>query len=331
MPAVHGMMRKNTLLPLRIECLSVYRLFRAFPFPYQLLLVLAAAAAVLFLFRIKFEVAWWSLLLSVLLFVVAGQSFCRIDGTKRVLLKTLDVTLFPLFLLKCLVLSLPFFVLHVYAGLMVLVAGSAAVWWLVQQKRNVGSLPSFYVSSSYQWLSMFRKGGIGVLLLGVFVFVAGVVYQNPNLVVFALGWQLILPCFQAYYSQNDPKAFVREYKGARLLVCKLQELLFNSLLPVVLPVCIACVFAGSHGAFYLRWVAFFVYVDVLMYYTYYFFYNRAVFLSLIFLAVAAFFSFQLFVMHPMGALIVFPLFIGLLHLLTTSRLKRVLYEPSTDD
>lgn len=218
----------------RLKGLSYYRMFREFPLLIQLLLLSVCFVVGYALLTNEMRLSTDHYLYSLGAFVLMGQWFCKPSPKEEVFIKSLKLPLAFIQLTHCMLLSIPFGLASVYLGLFVGGIGSVAILLLSRINRSSKRVcPSFYQSSAYQWLSVWRVEGMWFYLSGIFLTTMGTVSDNHRLVCFSLIWSICLPCFFSYYKRQDPIAFLTIYKSIPLLLKKKTiELLSNSLLSV---------------------------------------------------------------------------------------------------
>lgn len=240
---------------IKLRLLSSYRIFSELP-----LLIRLLAAGLLFVFGYALVLSDLTCTISHYLYclgiyVLVGKWFCGGDPKEKMLVKTLEIPTRLFFIVKGIVLSIPFFLLNVLIGTLLLPSGLFVLFLLSRVKhRKSFVVPSFFCPTSYQWISAWRMEGMWIYLGGILLLIAGLRYMNGKLVRFAILWIICLPCFFAYYKQMDPRSFLNVYKNPCLLLWKKsRELWMNSLLSLFIPVILILVFDRS-STFPLRWV-----------------------------------------------------------------------------
>lgn len=218
----------------RLKGLSYYRIFRELPLLIQLLLLSICFAVGYTLLTNEIRLSTDHYLYSLVAFVLMGQWFCKPSPKEEVLIKSLKLPLGSIQLTYCMLLSIPFGLVSVYLGLFVGGIGSVATLLLSRINKSLKIVyPSFYQSSAYQWLSVWRVEGIWLYLFGIFLTIMGMVNDNNRLVCFSLIGSICVPCFFSYCKRQDPIAFLNIYKSIPLLLKKKTiELLSNSFLSV---------------------------------------------------------------------------------------------------
>lgn len=218
----------------RLKGLSYYRIFREFPLLIQLLLLSVCFVVGYTLLTNEMRLSTDRYLYSLGAFVLMGQWFCKPSLKEEILIKSLKLPLDLIQLTHCMLLSIPFGLVSIYLGLFVGGIGSVAIFLLFRiNKYSKRVYPSFYLSSAYQWLSVWRVEGMWLYLSGIFLTIMGIVSDNYRLVYFSLIVSICLPCFFSYYKRQDPIAYLTIYKSIPLLLKKKTiELLSNSLFSV---------------------------------------------------------------------------------------------------
>lgn len=316
---------KQLELYIRLKGRSLMRLFNELPFLIRLFFVAVFILFSMLLFQMRLDVTVENILLTSLVFVLAGIRLCRLKPAECVLLKVLQVPQMPLKLLKCILLSVPFFLLNRYAGLINLTMGTVFVACFADRQIIRKPFRSFYRPTAYQWNSMFRSGGIWILLIGLVLLLIALYHGNRNMAYFALGWVTTFPCFVAYYSLKDPQVWLRTYKNVPfLLFCKLKELLANTLLTVSLPLLIAFLWDGANGLSYLACAGFFCFCNLSVFYGYYVCYSGFV-LAIIVTAMLLFAAILFFSLwHFLAVAAILPICMCL-HFLAVQNLKSTIY------
>lgn len=263
------MQTKKTQLALYYNLLgkSYFRLFMEFPLLLRLLFVLFFGGGVYLLVNLPFTASLRNYAIVFVVFFLLGQWLCRMTSQERILLTFLKIPVVSIRVVKCLILAAFFFLLDVGAGLLVMTLGTLAVaFYSGGTVRNI-KIRSFYVPSSYQWLGMYRRSGIWVLLAGFMLFLIGLWHENENMVCFFLGWIICIPCLFAYYGQPDPKQFMSVYKNKSVLMRrKVLELLINLSIPVAVCTLLLLLFDLGNIGFYGKYILLFLYADLLLFY-----------------------------------------------------------------
>lgn len=169
------------------------------------------------------------------LFLLIARWATTPHPAEKILLKGLHVPLSSVSVLKYLGISLPFFLLNLYAGILTAIAGTAIISFLPDKKGDASkTLPVFYQPAAYQWLSSFRSEGKWVLSFGLFLLIMALLNENRNLAIFSLVWLINLSCFIVYFRQQEPIVWLRIFKDTSLLMRrKVTELLINSFVPIL--------------------------------------------------------------------------------------------------
>lgn len=316
---------KAQLLPyFKLLGKSYWRLFNEFPLVLRLLFVLLLGVGGALLVNLPFSPSVQNYAIVFVVFFLLAQRFCRMSASEKVLLSFLTIPIVWIRFIKSLFVSIPFFLLDLGSGLLVITLGTLAVtFYSGGTIRNI-RITSFYSLSSYQWLGMYRRTGLWVVSIGSILLLIGLWHGNTNLVCFCLGWIICLPCFLAYYGQLDPKQFMRVYKDSRVLLRrKTGELLMNVSIPVL--ACLACLlfFDFAHIGLYLKFILLFLYADLLMFYFCYLCYPHFLSACILF-AITAYISAGLFFSYPLITILSAFVFLIFLHLLTVINLKSII-------
>lgn len=246
---------KKTIIYTKLRLLSGYRIFNELPLLVRLLAVglFFVFGYALVLSDLTFTISHYLYCLGI--YVLVGKWICGGNPKEMMLVKTLEIPTIPILIMKGIVLSIPFFLLNALIGVLLLPLGLLLLYLFSRiryRKRFI--VPSFFCSTSYQWISAWRAEGIWIYLGGIVLLIAGLRYMNGNLVRFAILWIICLPCFLAYYKRLDPKSFLSVYKTLPLLIWrKSGELLMNSLLSSLAPVVLILIFDKSNS-FPLLWM-----------------------------------------------------------------------------
>lgn len=300
---------------------SYFRLFMEFPVVLKLLFILLFTGGIYLLNEFPFAPSLTNLFIIYVLFVIMGQRICMMSSSERTLLKLLDVSIVGIRVIKCVLLSVLFFILNFYAGLVAISLGTLSLLFYPERVTKNIQIPSFYIKSSYQWISMYRRMGIWILIGGLLFLTIGLWHQNRNMVCVFLGLINILPCFLAYYEREDTVPFLAVYKSSSyLLQTKLYELLYNIIIPLIFSLLLLVIIDYSGIGFYLKYAAFFIYTDLLLFYCYYVFYPH-ILTSCVLFCILASVSLTLFFSYPLLFIIVVFVLLFVLHLVAVINLK----------
>ena len=313
-----------------IKGLSCFRLFRDIPFIYKALLVVIIGLTIYVLAEAQIMASITNVMVCLCVFVLVGIKLCSLPFSETILLKTLELKVLPFLFIKCLLLSIPFFVLNIYIGLVMITIGSICVYLLSGINiRNAKAFPSLYRKTSYQWLSSFRREGLWVLLVGFILFVIALYNDNSNMLRAVFGWLMCVPCFVSYYNTPDTQAWLVNYKGVSFLLrSKLVELLFNASLPTLICLPLVAVFIPADTFLFVKLFVAFHFVNLIMFYSNYLCYPAklmSIFCSFILILLGLVIMF----MHPEIAIAASVPVLLLLHILTIQNLKSVLYVAPT--
>lgn len=316
-------MKQQTLLYLKLLGKSYWRLFREFPIVLQCLLLLVISGTFYFLAITEFSGSLTNYTVLYLLFFLAGRWACRISSSEKVLLSLLNIPVLHIRALRCILLSLPFFLLNVGVGAILLTLGTLTVVFLPERIKRNRAFPAFYVPASYQWLGMYRQSGVWTLSAGFLLLLIGLWHHNTNMVCFFLGWIILVPCFMAYYNA-DPPQFLTIYKNCRFLMWrKMCELVVNSTIPLLVSFILVLTVDFVHAVLYLKLTFLFVFISLLLFYSRYICYPHtltALVLSVILIVV----SFVSLRVYPLAASVVCLFLLPLLHFLAINNLKTFL-------
>ena len=321
---------ENIYKYIRIKALSSIRLFHEIPYVYMFVMTLIVCFAgyiLLSLVSLDLQVTVKSAVICLCIFVLPGMSLCTFSFSEKVLLKTLGIKIVPLLLIRLLLLSIPFFILNVFIGLIVTTVGSLCV--ILLQEINVRNskwrLPVFYRQSSYQWLSSFRRGGLWMLIAGFLLFVIALYHGNENMACAAFGWLLCVPCFMSYFGVPDSRLWLANYRSIGfLLKSKLVELLINATLPALVCLPLAAIFLPVYLPMFMRLSVVFLFVDLLFFYCTYLCYPSKI-MPFICSSIIISVSLVLIVMHPFMSMSLPVPLLFVLHILYIQNLKSVLY------
>lgn len=322
-------MEKQLLLYIRLSGKSYWRLFREIPFLLQIVFLLILSGILYFLAETTFTGVITNYLVVFLLFVLMGRWCCRMSSSEKVLLSFLNIPIRLIHVLKCSLLSLPFFLLDGSVGFLLLTVGTAVVIWSPERITQNRTLPGFYVSTSYQWLGMYRVSGIWILSLGMLFLLIALWHQNTNMSNFFLGWIITLPPFFAYYTTDPPK-FLRIYKNSRFLIGKkLRELIRNIAIPTLLSLALVLLIDFSNSGLYLKPALFFIYIDLLLFYSRYICYpHTLIALALSVILIVA--SLAVFILYLIPGILICSLILLCLHFLAINNLKTFFQDERTE-
>lgn len=316
-------MKQQTLLYIKLSGKSYRRLFREFPIVLQGLFLLLLGGMLFFLAETAFVGSFTNYAIVFILFVLINRWLCRISAPERVLLSLLRISVIQIKAMRCILLSLPFFLLDLTVGVLLLTVGTPAVVFLPEKVIRNRALPSFYAPASYQWLGMYRQSGVWTLSAGFLLLLIGLWHHNTHMVYFFLGWIMLMPCFLTYYNA-DPSQFLAVYKSPGFLMWKkVCELLFNSTMPAVVALMLVLIFDFSHAVLYLKFAFLFVYVALLLFYGRYIGYPHTL-TALVLSAILIFASVLSFTLFPLATAVACLLLLPVLHMLAVYNLKTFL-------
>jgi hypothetical protein len=309
---------------------SYLRLFKEFPLLLQIIFVLLSIAILYTLSVVQLSLSVVNYAVGYISFVFAGRWICRISSPERILLAILNVPNNLVCTLKCMLLSVPSFFLDMYMGLLVLSLGTITIIFFPYKKMKTLRMHSLYFPTSYQWLSMYRKAGIWVLIIGFLLFLIALWHQNLNLTYFSLLCIITTPCFFTYYGQKDSSKFLSIYKNSSFLVWrKVCELLINSLIPALVCLPFLLLMDISHIELYIKCILILVYMNLLMFYCYYICY-KYFFTAFILFCIIGYVSLALFISYPLIAFVVCMVVVTALHIFAIINLKSIFFHDKTE-
>ena len=310
---------------LRVKITSLIRLFGDIPFVYKLIMMALLCFAVYALIIAPVDFTIESIAICLCVFALTSVKFCSFSFSEKVLLKTLDIKILPLFFIRLVLLSIPFFLLNPYIGLVMISAGSMCAYFLSKvdiDGHKAKAFPSFYRKASYQWLSAFRRGGLWMLTVGFLLFVIALYVGNNNMLYAVFGWLMCVPFAIAL---SDVRAWLVNYKGVSFLLRrKLVELLFNASLPALICLPLVAIFMSAALILFVKLFIAFLFVDLMMFYGYYMCYPSPIktfFCSVFLISTWS----VMMLMHPVVTVTLSAPVLLLLHLLTIQNLKSILY------
>jgi hypothetical protein len=264
-------------------------------------------------------------------FLVIGKWLCNVDTHESILIKSLGIPLKGLLVVKCTLLGIPFMLLDGLMGVLVIVSGNFILYVLSTiSKSFIFTLPSFYMTESYQWLSSWRAEGVWAYLLGVFLTCMGLYSGNGNLINFSLLWTSCLSCFFIYYKVIDPFQFLTVYKNSSFLIKKKTvELLVNTSLSLSVSVVLLLLFLPIK-AFPILWIVGGILGNCLLLYTYYCCYPSMV-KALIALCSVLIVLTAIGVENPLYGLAATILLLPTLYFIAHRNLKSILYVNATPE
>ena len=215
-------------LYLGLRLRSVARLFGALPVVAKMLFAAIAVAVGYGLHRAELpheaSVAGWA----VGVFVAVGTGVCRIGRTELALLDELGIRPVFVFVDRCLLLSVPFFLLDAWAGLLAATVGTAVTTMLscyrlrhlsagggsiLRRLRFGGPLAAAYV-----WIAGYRSGALWAGLIGGALLLLALANGNADMAGVSIGVMVCAPALTVYYRHPDPSPFLRVYRSAAYLV-----------------------------------------------------------------------------------------------------------------
>lgn len=317
---------RQTLLYFHLKSKSNYRLWKEFPWIIRLLLMGGIFIIAYLLFISHIDISLINYAIALVVYLLLGLKLCRLNPSETVLLKVLKISQIQIRLIKCLLLGIPFFLLDIYTGLIVLTIGAGVVVLIADKRSNQKTLRVFYKATSYQWLSMFRSEGCWLLLAGLILLVIALFHGNRNMTYFTLGWLFLIPCIAAYYyRQKDPKQWLRVYKDASFLLRKkLTEVLQNTMILLVVCVPLVLIFDWSAYWLYTRLFLLLIMGNVLFFYGYYACYPGML-TAMIVTGIVIFILYLLYVIYPVLFIPAGLFLLVILHILSIQNLKSAIY------
>lgn len=317
---------RQTLLYFRLKSKSSYRLWKEFPWVIRLLFLggFLLITYLLIISHLDKSLINYTVVSGV--YILLGLKLCRLSPPEAILLKVLQIPQIQIRLIKCLLLSIPFFLLDIYAGLIDVILGTGIVLLIADKRPNQKTIRSFYKATSYQWLSMFRSEGRWLLFAGFIFLMIALYHGNRNMACFSLGWLFLVPCFAVYYyRQKDPKQWLRVYKNASFLLRKkLTEVLQNTM--ILLAVCVPLVLIFDWSAYWLYTRLFLLLIlgNVLFFYGYYACYPGML-TAMILTGIVIFILYLLYVITPVFFIPAGLLLLVILHIISIQNLKSAIY------
>ena len=319
---------ENIYKYIRIKGLSSVRLFFEIPFVYKFVMLTFTVMISFMLLSVDLQANVKNVAVCLCIYVLLGVSICSFSFPEKLLLKTLRVNIFAALFLRLLLLSIPFFLLDIYIGLIVVTAGSLCVIFLKDVYiRKSKRLPSFYRKTSYQWLSSFRRGGLWVLVAGFLLFAIAIYHDNENMMYAAFGWIMCVPCIMSYpFNIPDSRFWIANYKSVHfLLKSKLLELLINASLPALVCLSLVAIFMPAFLLLFVRLTAVFLFVDLLIFYCVYLNYP-SLFMAFINIFILITVWLVVVFMHPVLSVYISVPLLLMLHVLAVQNLKSELYD-----
>lgn len=316
----------NLYLYLKLRGVSFYRMLRDVPFVYLFLLLGIAGIAVYRLMHIDVEATGRNVIISLCVFVMGCRAI-RMARSERVLLKSLNISLVMVAVVKYLLLSIPFFFLNVYIGLSAV--ATAWIYAVIQSKitnrHSHKTMPVFYKKTAYQWLLYFRQEGFWILLIGLLCFFIALYHKNEQMLCVVFGLLLCIPAFFSYYRMVDNKKWLMIYKNASFLMrSKLIELVVNTLIPAVFCLLSVVVFMPEQIVLFFLLTLAFLYVNILTLYCYYLHYSSMLMSSVTNICLLSV-SVAFVMISPVIAFCVISAFFVVAHILAIQNLKYTLY------
>lgn len=327
---------KPYLYYLRLKICSSLRLFNAFPIVAKVLFIVIAVVFGYLLTKIEYvhDASYFGW--TTLIFILLGMAVCRIKHTETVLLKSLHIPFSFIFLVRCVLLSIPFLLTDWSWGFLSVMAGTPfVVFFSLYRKRLGGSgmsilhhlrFPGLF-GAAYQWVSAYRTDVLWVVVIGSMLFLIALANKNPDMALAMMGFVVCYAGFSAYYIRRDSAAFLRIYKHASfMMVRKAKEAFFFSVIPL-------CWFLPLSGFVFPDSVLTFaglsislLYANMILMYSSYVFYPNTL-IPLIVSTVLFLISAVLFVVFPMlFAAGLFAVILFLSHYAAVSNLKSPAYD-----
>ena len=229
--------------------------------------------------------------LAVAAFVVLAFRACKIGHAERVLLKNMRVSFAAVFSVRCMLLSVPFFLLDWTVGILAVTVGSALVVCLSLYQTKYPSKNGFSMfrrlrfklpfAAAYQWVSGYRTDIVWTMLVGVILHAIAVVHGNRNMACAMMALTVCVPGFTVYYRLQDPKSFLRIFRDSSLLVRRkcMATVLFSAV-PLCWLLPVSCIVFTADIWLFVGLTAACIFVNLTMMYACYIFYPDAV-LSLV--------------------------------------------------
>ncbi|RRD75647.1 hypothetical protein [Tannerella forsythia] len=272
---------------LRLTARSHWRLFHAFPLLLRVLIVVTAGVLCYMLVKASIRTSVLHDVWTTTAFVFVGGWFCRIRPEKELLLKSLHISHLLVRLVRCLVLSIPFFFWSVLTGVWVATLGTAVVLGLAYYRSEYGKRGGAAVgrrvfrlpfSAAYQWVSGYRTEIGWIILFALVLHAVALLHHNPDMASVMMGVAVCLPCFSAYYMRHDPKEYLCVYPNALFLMKrKTKEVLLYSLIPSVWCLSVSCVVFPSDALLFASLLLVFLYVNIVLMYAFYVCYPNILF------------------------------------------------------
>ncbi|MDR2919949.1 MAG: hypothetical protein LBV72_11370 [Tannerella sp.] len=317
---------RQTQLYFRLKSKSYYRLWKEFPWVIRLLLLGGFLIITYILIISHLDASLINYTVVSCVYILLGLKLCRLNPSEAVLLKVLRIPQIQIRLIKCLLLSMPFFLLDIYAGLIALILGTGIVMLIADKRPNRKAVRSFYKATSYQWLSMFRSEGCWLLLAGLIFLMVALFHGNRNMACFSLVWLFLIPCSAAYYNrQKDPKQWLRVYKNVSFLMRKkITEVLQNIL--ILLVVCVPLVLIFDWSAYWLYTQLFLLLImgNVVIFHVYYACYPGML-TAIVLTGIVIFILYLLYVLAPVFFIPAGLFLLVILHIISIQNLKSAIY------
>lgn len=323
---------RQLILYIRLKGLSYFRFYKEFPLVIRLLVCIVCLAVCFLLIKLKMALSFVNGGISLGLFILIARWATTPHPAEKILLKGLHIPFLSVSVIKCLGISLPFFLLNLYVGILTAIAGTAIIYFLPDKQEGASkALPVFYPSAAYQWLSSFRLEGKWVFLFGLFLLIMALLNGNRNLAIFSLVWLINLSCFLVYFRQQEPIVWLRIFRDTSLLMKrKVIELLISSFIPILPCFFLILLFMPAETGIFIKIMIGCFYINLLLIYIRYACYPSIFMASIIFygsliVLTIAFITIQ--IQTICTALATLPL----LHWLTCYHLKSTLYADAESD
>lgn len=213
---------------LRLRLRSVARMCCTLPMVVKLLFTVVVVAVGYGLVRMEIPhdtaAAGWI----TAVFVALGMFVCRMGRTELALLDELHVCPTLVFVGRCLLLSVPFFLLDAWAGLWGATVGTAAAVSLSLYRLRRTAADSFTLlrrlrfggplAAAYAWIAGYRSEVLWILFAGFALHLIALANNNVDMAGVAMGVMVFAPVLTVYYKRPDPTAFLRIYRSAAYLM-----------------------------------------------------------------------------------------------------------------
>lgn len=315
---------------LKIRALSLGRLFRDFPFIMQLVIAGLVIFVAYVLLSLQLEITFRSFTGLAIIQLLLSFLVITPSPKEEILLLTLKIPLRQVKAIKILLLAIPFLLIN---PLIALGATCCSLLFLLDNSRKTRIsfkhivIPTPFCKSSYRWVSTFRKGGICLIAIVLFLQIMSVVHLNPNLAKVSVFLLTCLPAFFTVFGVTDPKDFLYCFKNARWLIfTKLKENLLNTAFLVLLslPITLFYLLRGEYS--FVLVLSGSIFLNLIMELTYYMLYPSA-FIALIVFGLLFISLITIIVQLPLWTSILIMLILFCIaYFIAYSNIKSLLYE-----